>query len=469
MSEATFLDEVLTAGTVDASAETTHSVKLVLLDSIAVVLGTLDHDVAATSRRVFAEPSDDAVIWGMGKRGSLRSAITANGAALRCYDFNDLYIGDSGQGGHPSDAIPALVAVAEKRRCSGAELIRAVTIAYDDIVRLMDVANVTTAGWDYANLVGLGAVRGLATLLGLDEDERRRAAGIFGCAHLATNELESGALGGGGNLTSWKRFNGSQALLGALDSCLLAKGGVEAPYDSLTGRHGFFRLQGVDPEAVLKAVAERPPRIGVRAGVMKQWPVGSRAQSAIQAAVAIHAQLPAGSAVTGVTITTHPEVIGHLVRPESFRPRSRETADHSLPYITCVALLRGDVEFADFDDPLAWQREDVVALLGRTRVEPLEDSRRGAVAGHPTRVAVTLADGRVLTEQRELPPDKLSAAAMEQAIEQKWAKFAAPRLGAERAARARALVLGLGEVADIGELTAALIGRGYDAKGRLMP
>lgn len=454
--EAAFFDVVLPAGSVDDSADAVRSAQLALLDSAAVILATLDHDVAVTSRRVFTEPSDDAVIWGVPGRRSLRSAVTANGAALRCYDFNDLYVGRSQQGGHPSDAIAALVAVAEKWGRSGSQLLRAITTTYDDIVRLMDLVNVGAAGWDYANLVGLGSVRALAELLGLDEGARRRATGIFGCAHLATNELESGALGSSGNLTSWKRFNGSTAVLGALDSCLLAAGGVEAPYDSLMGRHGFMRLQGLDPVDVVTAASSLTRQIGVQASLFKRWPVGSRAQSAVQAAVAIHRRLPNPAEITGLTVETHPEVIAHLVRPESFAVLSRETADHSLPYITCTALLAGDVRFTDFDDPRAWRRREIVQLLDVTSIEPLAEDRSGAVAGYPTRVTVTLADGRTLTEQRDLPPDALHAVAMEQAIEAKWAAFAGERLGDRQAARARELIWSLDDIEAVSRLTEAL-------------
>lgn len=459
IDDAAFHDTVLPAAKVDESAETTRSAKLAVLDSVAVVLATLDHEVAAVSRQVYPEPSDAAVIWGVPGRRSLRSAVTANGAALRCYDFNDLYIGTSGQGGHPSDVIPALVAVAEQQHRSGAELLRAVQTAYDDIVTLLDVVNVGAAGWDYANLVGLGAVRALAGLLGLTEAQRRAAAGIFGTTHLATNELESGALGPTGNLTSWKRFNGSSAVLAALDACLLAAGGVEAPYDSLTGRHGFLRLQGVDPAEVVAAARGRDPVVGVTASVLKQWPVGSRAQSAIQAAVAVRGQLPADARIEQLTIATHPEVIGHLVRNESFRPLSRETADHSLPYVTAVALRYGAVGFADFDDPASWSRPDVLRLVDITDIVPLEDSRPGAQAGHPTRVTVALADGGIVTEERALPPAALTPVALADAIERKWAGFAGPRLGADLADRARSLVLGLEDVIDVAELTGALAGR----------
>lgn len=459
IDDGTFHDTVLPAAKVDESAETTRSAKLAVLDSVAVVLATLDHEVAAVSRRVYPEPSDAAVAWGVPGRRSLRSAVTANGAALRCYDFNDLYIGTSGQGGHPSDALPALVAVAEQQHRSGADLLRAVTTAYDDIVTLLDLVDVGSAGWDYANLVGLGAVRALAGLLGLTEPQRREAAGIFGCTHLATNELESGALGPAGNLTSWKRFNGSSAVLAALDACLLAAGGVEAPYHSLTGKHGFLRSQGVDPAEVVTAAREREPVIGVTASVLKQWPVGSRAQSAIQAAIAVRSRLPVDARIERLTVATHPEVIGHLVRDESFRPLSRETADHSLPYVTAVALRYGDVGFADFDDPASWCRPDVLRLLGITDIVPLADSRPGARAGHPTRVTAVLADGAIVTEEQSLPPAALTPIALADAVERKWATFAAPRLGAERAERARSLVLELEDVIDVAELTGALAGR----------
>jgi 2-methylcitrate dehydratase len=190
----------------------------------------------------------------------------------------------------------------------------------------------------------------------------------------------------------------------------------------------------------------------------KRWPVGSRAQSAIRAALALRASIPTGLSIASVTIRTHREVVAHLLRPESFRPVSRETADHSLPYITCVALCEGDVRFGDFDEPTAWRRSDVAGLLEGTKVEVIDDERSGFVCGYPTQVAVTLSDGSVLAEDAAVPPDALSAGAMASAIDGKWSAFADRRLGSQVASRAHDLMTDLRSVQEVRTLTAALSG-----------
>ena len=76
---------------------------------------------------------------------------------------------------------------------------------------------------------------------------------------------------------------------------------------------------------------------------MKRWPVGSVAQSAIQAALQARSQIKDLSKIKQIRVFAEEGAYDHLVkiRQDPWQPISRETADHSLPYIVAAAVLDG--------------------------------------------------------------------------------------------------------------------------------
>jgi 2-methylcitrate dehydratase len=431
---------------------------LAVADAVAVVLGTCDHDVARISRGVHSHESGTSTIWGVSAGSSQSGATIANGAALRCYDFNDLVFGQTGQGAHPSDIVPLLFAISEIRQSPGRALLRAVSIAYSDIVRLVNIVNVNAQGWDYANLVGLGSIRAILSILGGADDDHlwRQAMGIFGVSHLATNELESGELDADGNLTMWKRFNGSSACLAAYDACVLALSGVRAPVSALTGSNGFISAQGCNvDEVVAMAVSQAVPSWADHV-VVKRWPVGSRAQSAIASVIELRSELGTLDGVESIEVVVPDETKTHLVRDQAYEPHSRETADHSLPYTLACALVDGDVTFGHFDDQRNWSRSDLRVAMNKISV--LANSEvNGSSDFQPNSVQVVLRGGERLRAAIAMGVKVGVLRRSTETVSSKWDKFAPARLGDVRAREARDLVGDLAEVADIREFSAKLV------------
>lgn len=403
-------------------APTTAAARWAVVDSVAVGLGAHQHPAATTARRHVRRHLGGAEVgvWGSGESASLEGAIWANTVPLRCYDFNDVLHGTTGQGGHPSDFIPGLIALAEHQHQNGRELIEAIVAAYDATRILFDLMNVTRAGWDYTNLTGLGAVVGFGHLLGLRDEQGAHALGIFASSHLSTNQLESGDLSASGNLTMWKRFNGADAVLAALRSCRLAHSGVEAPSHSLLGDDGLVPHVGADAVRVAQALDAvlADGRRGVEVTEFKRWPVGTRAQSAIEAALACRQQLPPGSTIDSVLVEADEAVVHHLVRAEAWKPYSRETADHSLPFAVALALLEGHVGLEHFESDAFFHSPAIVDLLAKIRVESRPDPDQGR-SSYPTRITL-MSDGASHVAEAEYPPERIRAAAFGGQLDRKF-------------------------------------------------
>src|SRR5207244_12651489 len=97
---------------------------------------------------------------------------------------------------------------------------------------------------------------------------------------------------------------------------------------------------------------------------MKVWPADYNSQSAIVAALLLREKIGDPAIVRAMTIESHDssvDIIGS--EPEKWKPETRETADHSLPYITAVALIDGEVTEKQFQperftDPKVWRSEE---------------------------------------------------------------------------------------------------------------
>jgi len=381
--------------------------RLILLDSFAVALGALDHPATAAAHR-YARlfPMDEgSLIWGTALRAAPEVAAVVNGVPLRAYDFNDLYMSMSG--GHPSDMLPGLLAVAEWRNSSGREFLNALAVGYEVAVHLLDVIDLERKGWDYVNATGLAATCAIAKLMRLDRQQIVEALGITVTPHAASNEIESGELNSRGDLTMWKRFNGSDAARHAVYACMLASVGVEGPVRAFEGQCGFLRLIDDRPaarEGLLQRLAERRPLGRLRDVTMKRWPVGSRAQGAIRAALEARAQLRKGDAIREVRVATQKGVYEHLVarRQAPWAPHSRETADHSLPYIVGAAVLDGVIGPASFEPSLVCEPLRQV-FLRKVKIAVADDLEGAPKGQFLARVEIETEDG-IVVHGRALPP-----------------------------------------------------------------
>jgi 2-methylcitrate dehydratase len=409
-----------------------HDACRVLIDSLAVAIGGLDASAAAAARRYARSVGAPGAcrVWGTAIRTTPEIAALVNGVPLRAYDYNDLYYGP-GDAGHPSDIVPAVVAVGEHVDASGAEVLAALALGYDIVLALLDTITVSPA-WDYPNIVALGATCAVAKLLRLTAGQIAEALGITVVSHAASGEIESGDLNVRGDLTMWKRFNGADAMRQSIYACLLARAGVEGPVRPFVGKYGFLRLLAKDDSAAGKLEArlsEKRPRIG--ASTFKRWPVGSRAQSAIRAALEARAALPRLDEIREVRVETNPATYHHLVevRSDPWNPSSRETADHALPYIVAAAVLDGRVDARSFDPAVVNEPSRKRFLAEKVRVTASLSPNPGDTV-FPTRVTIETADGRASIGEALPPPGHPQRPLSDADLAEKFAECVAPYVGA---------------------------------------
>src|SRR5204863_6814825 len=265
----------------------------------------------------FPANGKSCVIWGTQKRAAPELAAFTNGVLLRCHDYNDFFVGRRNSG-HSSDILSSVIAAAEWTNAPGKKLLSAVAIGYEMVGAAFDAFSTAPGGWDYTNLSALGATAAIARLLNLNADQTREAMGMTVIPHFASDEIESGELNRRGDLTMWKRFNGSDAARNALQACLLASVGVEGAVRPFVGRQGFIAKLANKQEDSIPVLRERlradRPLSRVAETYMKRWPVGSLAQSAIQAALATSEKVGDIARIKQVRIFAEEGAYDHLVR-----------------------------------------------------------------------------------------------------------------------------------------------------------
>src|SRR5438034_1727872 len=381
------------------SKEVVHEVKRRVIDSLGCALGAWKEEPFVIARRLAADFSakHGSTIFGTDHKAPPDWAAFANGCGIRYFDFNDTYL--SKEPAHPSDNISAALAVAESVGAGGRELITAIALAYEVQCRLCDAASIRARGWDHVTYGTFSTALACAHLMKLDAEKPRHAVNIAGVAGAAMRQARVG------ELSHWKGVAFATAARHGVYSALLARAGMTGPGPIFEGQMGFEKQLGVSLGNLAEKFAvpfaktgEGPASMILRTSI-KFWPAEYHGQSAIEAALLLRKEIVDPAQVRAMTIESHDasvDIIGS--EPEKWRPTTRETADHSLPYITAIALIDGEVTNKQFEperftDPKIWKFLENVKVQRNAELSALYP---GAVANI---VHVDLADGRRLTRR----------------------------------------------------------------------
>jgi 2-methylcitrate dehydratase len=391
------------------SDDLAESAMLALGDSIAVSLGALEFPAAVYARNYAAlTPVPDGIaIWGTTMRSTPDIAALVNGVLLRCYDYNDFYVGERNSG-HPSDMVSGILAAAEFAGISGEKTLAALAVGYEGVGVAYDCFSTAPGGWDYTNLSAIGSCIGIAKVLGLDHEQTREAIGMTVVNHMATDEVESCELNRRGDLTMWKRFNGSDAVRNALQACMLASVGVEAAVRPFVGNQGFIQKLKNDPsfaDDAVKGFKPGAPLTVIQKAYFKPWPTGSLAQSTIRAVLEARKKVSSLDDIKQMRVYCEEGAYEHFVtmRQDAWNPISRETADHSMPYVAAAALFDGYIKIDSYDLDKVNDPARRSFMANKMTVEPdaalgrLSDGKLSrAERGYLGRVEIEMNDGSII-------------------------------------------------------------------------
>lgn len=375
----------------DLSPEVIHKVKALLIDTLACAIGGYASEPAKIARRMagrIQECDMPASIIGTGQRSSPDWATFANGVMIRYLDFNDSFV--SKGGGHPSDNFAPIFTCADAVHAGGREVMVAAVLAYEVFGRLFDQFTLTPKGFDQSVTGVISCVMGASKILGLSQPQMAQAVNLAVVANLSLGQTRVG------ELSMWKGCAMANAGRNAVFAALLAKEGLTGPGAVFEGRYGFFKVVTGPFQLEEFGGNNRPFRI--MDATIKRYPCGQFSQTAVDAAVKLRSKIPAVDDIAEIKIGTFS--YGKTVMggdAEKWHPQTRESADHSLPYVVGVALTHGSVDRKHFGNEYL-QDQNLLNLIGKIEVEETEECNHLYPDASASRVEVIFKSGKTISE-----------------------------------------------------------------------
>jgi 2-methylcitrate dehydratase len=407
------------ASFVDLSAAAQEQIKLRVLDSLGCAIGALGADLA---RRVRAqvtqmEGTGACSLLGGGRAAPDRAALL-NGALVRYLDFNDSYLA-KGETCHPSDNLAPVLAAVEMRGGSGRDLLTALAVAYQVQCRLSDVAPLRAKGFDHTTQGSLAVAAGVSKALDLDHAAAANAAAI--CA-TAFNSLRVTRTG---RLSSWKGLAYPAMASCCVNAALLAKNGITGPPEAIEGEKGFMSvISGPFEIDWSQEDLERVLRTS-----LKKHNAEVHSQTTLEALLELRHEHPfRPEEVARVQVEVFDaayQIIGGGEEGERTTVTTKEQADHSLPYLSAVAILDGQVMPEQFEASRIL-RSDVQSLLRRVIVRPEDALTSRFPEELPSRVAVVLQNGQTLEKELDDYPGYYRRPMSWQQVREKFERLSEP-------------------------------------------
>ncbi len=397
---------------VEVTPDVTDMVINRIIDNASVAVASLNRApvVAARAQALSHAPSahgSGAAVFGIETAVSAEWAAWANGVAVRELDYHDTFL--AADYSHPGDNIPPILAAAQHTGASGRDLVRAIATGYEIQVDLVKAICLHEHKIDHVAHLGPSAAAGIGTLLGLDADMIFHAVGQALHTTTATRQSRKG------EISTWKAHAPAFAGKMAVESVDRAMRGQTSPTPIYEGEDGVIAwlLDGPDASYEVPLPTRGEPKRAILDTYTKEHSAEYQAQAWIDLARRLHASRPEATDPANVaSVVIHTSHHTHYVigsganDPQKYDPTaSRETLDHSIPYIFTVALQDGRWHHEDSYAPARAARADTVALWHKvTTVEDPEWTRRYhsldiAEKAFGGRVEITLTDGSVIIDE----------------------------------------------------------------------
>ncbi len=404
----------------DLPEEVVHEVKRYMYDSIGCAYGGYHTKDLNIIRDIYMEMGGkgEATVLGFGDKLPAVNATLINSLMVRALDFNDIYWKDDPS--HPSDIIPAAWAAGELVNANMKDVIVAIVLAYEFEQRLCLFAKpgVRERKWHHATLTQFVSPIVAGKLLGLTVDEIVHAIGISGC-HNHTIGCPTA-----GKLTMMKNTVDPMAVQSGVFAALMAQKGYSGTEKVFEGKEGFMdAFIGWNAKNESMKPTDMEGRDGVStwawdvealvSGLGDSYKIMECGMKAFPTEALTHTHLSCVlnamisnnleySDIKEVKVTCFAQAYDILFDPTKYRPESRETADHSLPYCMAAAMVDKKITTDSFSDEKL-KDPRIFEVIDKIIGEPSQEFEKMFPAKQPSRVVVTTNDGRTFEEYLEYP------------------------------------------------------------------
>ncbi len=408
----------------DFSDDAVHQARRYLLDSVGCALGGyLQHDCKIALEVLGAHAGSGAsTVIGSGRKMDPISASLLNSLMVRVMDYNDIYWKQDPS--HPSDIIPAAMACGELRGLDGKELVVGIILGHEFEQRLCEAAfpGIRERGWHHATLTAFASPIVAGRMLGLGWEQIQHAIGISASRHATLGAVTAG------KLTMMKNTVDPMATQSGVIAALLAEKGYTGPEHIIDGKEGLVHCFG--PEWKLPILTD---------GLGDSWRITQCGMKAYPTEALTHAPISCvldlmqdhdltADLVEQVHIRSLARAADILADPSKYDPRSKETADHSLPYVIAAAVAERQVtplQFTDekIMDPTIRAQLNKVVVVADPEIEKLFPDLQRVI------VTIKTTDGREFTKQVDYPKGDPRNPLTDREVEEKFDALAEPVVG----------------------------------------
>jgi 2-methylcitrate dehydratase len=376
----------------DLSAESRRQLPIHILDSLGCCIAALGAGPVQACREQVAEfgGTGPSTLIGGGQANPVYAAFWHT-ALVRYADFMDNFLAPT-ETCHTADNFGVALTIADYVGASGRDLMLAVALGYTVQSRFVDHANFMTSGFDHTAQLAFSHNAAAGRLLGLSEQQIGHAMAMAAVSDASFAVVRAKPL------SQWKGLASAQSALGAMNTLFLARRGVQGPLQVIEGPQGIDHLLGMK----INIDWDKQGYQGVVESTIKKYNSMIHTQSAVHCMVELVRQ---NKLDPEKVVSIEAEVFqlafdfagGGLYGVDKVI-RTKEQADHSLPYLLAVALIDGDVMPAQFK-PDRIIRPDVQGLLKKVSVRPNQEYTEQYPKKMPAKIIVRLQDGRVIEHE----------------------------------------------------------------------
>ncbi len=451
----------------DLSPAAIQSAKLFWFDSIGCALGGSqqeDAQILLKHHREMGSGSGAATAFVSGFKTNPVDAAFLNGHMIRAMDYNDIYW--KSDPCHPSDLIAGPLALCEAYGLGGRELILATVIAYEIEMRLCEfgLPGVREYGWHHATLSAFAAPIACGRVLDLTPAQLVAAMGIS-----ASRTFTPGAVTAG-KLTNMKNTVDPWAGRMGAESALLARHGFSGPEHIIDGKEGLFAVfahvqykgkpAAFDAGLLTRDLPHCPKchyRI-IDCG-MKSFPIEALSHAPLTAMMkTIKDNGIKAAEVAEIKVEVIARAADILGDPHKYRPDSKETADHSLPYCMAVGLVDGMVTPLQFKEERVLDKS-LIPIMDKVKVVANEEFEALFPKFQPSRVTITTTAGKSFATRVDVPKGDPRDPMTEDEISVKFNALGGEIVGVDQCDRLRACIMSIEKARDFSELFALTTAR----------
>ncbi len=373
----------------DLSDQAIEALKIRVLDSLGCAFGALSSPLILMLKE-HLEDFDGKPIASIigGHKAAPDRAAFFNGALIRYLDFNDSFLAKK-ETCHPSDNIAAILAASEYANSSGKDFLVALGCAYQVQCRLSEEAPVRHKGFDHTTQGAYAIAAGAAKALKLSSEKIANAVAIAACANNALRVTRTGAL------SHWKGLAYPNTAFSATHAAFLAMRGVTGPLEVFEGNKGFWEaISGPFSIAWEKENLEL-----VRKTIIKKYNAEIHSQSTLEGILELDLKAEEIEHIEIAIFDVAYHIIGGGEEGSKKLIRTKEEADHSLPYMIAVAILDREVTPRQYLPERILQK-DVQELLHKITIRPDPEFSRRFPEEMPVRIVVTKTDKTTVVKEK---------------------------------------------------------------------